>query len=871
MPISFFYWGEALPTQLSDALCQELQLLMGDETESSLSICSATQELLSQEPHTGSLLLLAPEEEFEQMVTLLSGWMNQENGWMPLQAPDSSFHGQYFGKNTQLMALLPSQDLQELLKEFHQAVLPALASLKGIAYAGAPVDFPATQESLYAQAMDLCGEGKALVTAYPPLEKAPACLYLTVVGPDAQEVVNTILAQGRKDAPAKKKGFFARIFPCKGDSFGEGLRKVLLLVCVVVFLGSAGYLANYYFQSYQYSQMSNELSALFHTGEDGQTDEVTKNFDKLLELNPYTVGWISIDGTVVDYPVVWYPGSNQYFLRRDFYQKYNEHGTIFVDGNADPSKPSDNLTLYGHNMKDGLMFGELPNYQKLDYYLEHPIISFNTIYGDGDYVIFGVFVANTLASQGDVFPYHSFIDAATDDMYRSFVENVKVRSLIDTGIDVQPGDQLITLSTCLYDFDEERLVIVARKLRDGENPETIAQNAKENPNPLMPEIWYEKYGGTPPEVDLENLTLFNDMVSNNYWEDAFVGDSSVSGSSQEGSSQESSSSQGEASDSSDSSQESSESSSGSSSSGGSSSGGSSSGGSSGSSGGGSSSGSSGGDSGSSSGSSEGGSSSGSDVTSQTFTMYVNGQVQQVNAYEAVCRNVEAEMGSSFRTEALKAQAVACYTYLTYCQNHGTIATLPLKQPSQTVKNAVSSVFGELIRYNGSPINAVYYATSAGKTNDAADVWGGSLPYLKSVDSSVDKNAPGYKATKTFSEDQVRTLLQQKLGITPSGDPSGWFQVLSTTSGGYNGLMSVCGYTTSPLNGQTITGRVLREQVFSLRSACFDVEYTGSAFVFTTYGYGHGVGMSQNGANLYAAQGWNYVQILTHYYTGVTVG
>lgn len=869
MPVSVFYWGQA--PQTLDALCQELQLVSG--AQDSPVVPQAVQEhLLTQEPQDCSLLLLAPQAAFDQVFETLP-WLEEADGWMPLQAPDPSFQGRYFGKGSQLVALLPIDDSASLIAEFHQAVLPALASLQGLPYAVAAVDFAATQESLAAKALDLCGQSRALVTSYSgPDQKTPQ-LYLSVVGPDAQGILEATFAQLRKEpVPKKKKGFFARVFPSKGDSFGEGLRKVLLLVCILVFLGSAGYLANYYLQSYRYNQMSSDLSALYHTGGDGQTDAETKNFDNLLEINPYTVGWISIDGTVIDYPVVWYQGNNSYFLRRDFYQNSNQHGTIFVDGNADPSKPSDNLTLYGHNMKDGLMFGALPNYQELDYYLEHPIISFDTIYGEGDYAIFAVFVANTLSSQGDVFPYTTFIDAQTDDIYRSFVENVKVRSLIDTGIDVQPGDELITLSTCLYDFDEERLVVVARKLRDGENPDTIAQNAKENPNPLMPEIWYETYGGTPPTVSNESLlTLFNDYAQNrnNFWENAFVGGSSVSVDSS-GSSLEEVSSSGSSSEESFSGWDSSSSSPGqidppsssgggsSSSSSGSASGGSSSAG------------------GSAGGSSESQPSQGEDPSEgtgsgQTFTMYVNGQVQQVDAYEAVCRNVQAETGGAFYPEALKAQAVACYTYLTYCQNHGTIATLPLSTPNAAVQNAVSSVFGELITYNGQPINAVYYATSAGKTNDSADVWGGSLPYLKSVDSSVDRNAPGYRATKTFSEDQVRTLLQQKLGITPSGDPSTWFQVLSETSGGYNGLMSVCGYTTSPLSGQSITGRVLREQVFSLRSACFDVEYTGSAFVFTTYGYGHGVGMSQNGANLYAAQGWTYRQILTHYYTGVNVG
>lgn len=186
---------------------------------------------------------------------------------------------------------------------------------------------------------------------------------------------------------------------------------------------------------------------------------------------------------------------------------------------------------------------------------------------------------------------------------------------------------------------------------------------------------------------------------------------------------------------------------------------------------------------------------------------------------------------------------------------------------------MSSVLGEAMYYDGQAAFTPYHSTSAGSTQGSEDVWGGaSYPYLVAVDSSIDRQAPNYQRTVAITRQRVEDLIESVLGIEVSGDPEDYFVVEEYTSGGYNGTMSVCGETYSPRLGRTITGRVLREQVLGLRSAAFDVEYNDSQdwFEFTTYGYGHGVGMSQNGAILYANEGWSYTDILEHYYPGVTI-
>ncbi len=233
-----------------------------------------------------------------------------------------------------------------------------------------------------------------------------------------------------------------------------------------------------------------------------------------------------------------------------------------------------------------------------------------------------------------------------------------------------------------------------------------------------------------------------------------------------------------------------------------------------------------------------------------------------NVFDIVSQVVQNEMGS-FHQEALKAQAVAAYSFILHENNAGRTPSLRLKAATSAVEKATKAVLGEYLAYNGKAAFTPFYATSAGATNSSADVWGGSYPYLVSVDSSVDENAKNFEVQKTISVDKVRDLLEDYFDdIELSDDPDDWFEVLSYTDGGYNKKMRA--------GDKTTTGRILRESVLSLRSAAFEWECDGEDFVFTTYGYGHGVGMSQTGANEYAKDGWTYDEILDHYYPGTTL-
>jgi len=259
----------------------------------------------------------------------------------------------------------------------------------------------------------------------------------------------------------------------------------------------------------------------------------------------------------------------------------------------------------------------------------------------------------------------------------------------------------------------------------------------------------------------------------------------------------------------------------------------------------------------------------------------NGSRYEENSFDAVCKIVAAEMNENFEIEALKAQAVAVYSYLKYSNENGSCPSVSMKSsvPSK-IKNAVSSVYGLAAYYNGDYAQTVYCSSTGGSTNSAKNVWGRDIPYLQSVSSEYDMYDKYYGVQKVFSQDEVRSIIESTTGLELSSNPENWFTILPPEQGGvldsgYIGKMLIDGNSYYIKNGNkvAITGRVLRENIFAFRlnSAKFDVSYRDGQFVFTTYGCGHGVGMSQLGANLYAQKGgYNYLQILQHYYPGVTI-
>lgn len=254
----------------------------------------------------------------------------------------------------------------------------------------------------------------------------------------------------------------------------------------------------------------------------------------------------------------------------------------------------------------------------------------------------------------------------------------------------------------------------------------------------------------------------------------------------------------------------------------------------------------------------------------TLRVSLNGAVTEGDAYDILCQIVEAEMGGSYQTEALKAQAVAAYSYIKYENAAGRTPSLPGRTPTQKTQSAVSAVLGQKLTYGGSVAFTPYHASSSGYTNPSSEVWGGSYPYLVRVSSKYDPSSAYKDQQVVMHASTLKGKLESYLNTTLSDDPAAWNIRLTTNDSGYVSTVSL---TAADGSSCTLTGRQMRETVlaYGIRSHAFTIEVSGDQVIFTTNGYGHGVGMSQTGANAYAAnEGWTYAQILSHYYPGTTL-
>lgn len=252
----------------------------------------------------------------------------------------------------------------------------------------------------------------------------------------------------------------------------------------------------------------------------------------------------------------------------------------------------------------------------------------------------------------------------------------------------------------------------------------------------------------------------------------------------------------------------------------------------------------------------------------------NGSVINLNMTDYLIGVVSSEMPASFNLEALKAQSVLARTYALKAKQTGkkltdTVSTQSYIDIDQMknkcgnsfntyynkIKNAVENTNGEYLSYNGNYIEALYHSTNNGKTESSLDVFGNYYPYLISVSSEYDKNASSYLRTINMPLDTI----SNKLGLSLNNDSV--ISILSYTDGGNIKEINI--------NGNNFSGKKVRE-LLNLRSADFDISISDNNANITTRGYGHGVGMSQYGANGMANAGYSYKDILSHYYPGTTL-
>lgn len=265
----------------------------------------------------------------------------------------------------------------------------------------------------------------------------------------------------------------------------------LMILFAAVFLVCAGVLTHYFIKSQQQKKLSNNLADIkqqaqqqlpadsdkdAQEGDDtvspyveithpttGKAMTLLREYAPLFNMNTDLVGWIKVDGTNVDYPVLQTPDHVNYYLKRDFYKESSRHGSIYANEMANLNAPSDNITLYGHNMSDGSMFAGLHKYNDEDFYHKHPFIQFDTLTQHHTYQIISVFYTTDFLDTG--FAYHLFVDG-TEEEFDEFVSTCHELALYNTGETAVYGDKLLTLSTCDSDYadDHGRFVVVAKRI-----------------------------------------------------------------------------------------------------------------------------------------------------------------------------------------------------------------------------------------------------------------------------------------------------------------------------------------------------------------------------------------------------------------------
>ncbi len=260
----------------------------------------------------------------------------------------------------------------------------------------------------------------------------------------------------------------------------ERKRKILIAACLFMCIISFGYLGAYYQVSAKSAREFEELSAMKEAGALKGTSNKNKvkinlvedeivipdilpEYELIHQKNQKLIGWVKIDNTIIDYPVM-QTVNNEYYLDHNFNQEEDRNGCIFMDYQCDVIKGCDNIILYGHHMKSGKMFGTLNKYSKQSYYEEHPTIQFDTIYEKGTYQVMYVFRSKVYSEEEVTFKYYQFINAASEMEFDSAMNEMAALSLYDTGVTAAYGDKLLTLSTCDYQEKKGRFVVVAKKI-----------------------------------------------------------------------------------------------------------------------------------------------------------------------------------------------------------------------------------------------------------------------------------------------------------------------------------------------------------------------------------------------------------------------
>ena len=309
---------------------------------------------------------------------------------------------------------------------------------------------------------------------------------------EAETTDNSAEAAVEEDVNDKfLKRFLKSLFPWKGDSIGEVIRKIIFLAAVIVFIGAGVMLFSTLMQSEEAVEEKKENQSIITTtvattiDSGGNVVTIAPTEEEVAEhnfnvaehfksINEDYIGYLEVEGCDIYEPIM-QGDDNDYYLDHNYYGGINKAGTVFLDYRCivNENYISPNIVFYGHNQEDGTMFGNLKDYkQNVEFYQENPLIKFSPEFETGEYVIYGYFVTHVRPEQhssGIVFHYHDYIETLRDEeTFNWYINEVQKRNQIISPVDVQYGDKLLCLSTCSNEFSDSRFVVFARRLRDGE-------------------------------------------------------------------------------------------------------------------------------------------------------------------------------------------------------------------------------------------------------------------------------------------------------------------------------------------------------------------------------------------------------------------
>ena len=243
----------------------------------------------------------------------------------------------------------------------------------------------------------------------------------------------------------------------------DKMRKIIRLIALIALIVSAGVLIFYAVDDLRSKNTGDKLKDLKGAQATSALPDILPEYKALYAENPDTIGWLRIDGTGIDNVVMYAPDEIDKYLHTDFYGNYSYRGCLFVDEYCDMLS-SDNLIIYGHNMKDYSMFGSLMYYVSEDFYRQHKLISFDTIYEKQTYEIVAAIKTELVPEGSDEFKYYEYTGSGDEDSFSEYVKFIEENKLYDTDAELSPGDKILTLSTCAYHSEDGRFIVVAKKI-----------------------------------------------------------------------------------------------------------------------------------------------------------------------------------------------------------------------------------------------------------------------------------------------------------------------------------------------------------------------------------------------------------------------